>query len=128
MSTLKKDDKEFEALRAKWYAKLKKDEFDDIEQLDGQLKVHSQRIIRAQENKVAHEAKVDYYRLAGQFLHEYQFKRGLDKFIWSRHADGVSLRDIAEEIKTKKRKTIDKNKVHEIVKRLEDEMIAKCRK
>jgi len=125
----KDDEQEFLELQAKWDKKLKKSGFNDIEQRnDGNLKVSSQRIIRAQENATAHQAKVDYYRLAGQFLWEYPFKRGLDKFIWSLHAEGVSLRDISDEIKKKKHKTMTKNKVHEVVKRLEDEMIAKCRK
>lgn len=119
-----KDNKDYVELRRKWYGKLKKEGFDDIEQLDGNLKTWvSSEFTRNYDANFA-KAKEDYYRLAGQFLHRYHFKDKKEQLIWELHSQGVSIRDIVKELKKKNYK-IYKSLVQVILERLTGEMIIK---
>lgn len=78
--------KKFKQLEAEWDKKLKDSGFEDAEQRSGHLKVWSHRFVVGAE--VNMEAKLEYYRAAGHFLHEYQFPNTVERRIWELHAEG----------------------------------------
>ena len=90
---------EFKKLQDKWYAKLKKQGFEDKENARGELKVYDRYLYgtRTEENDDTWtSAKSEYYRLAEHFLNEFKFKDSTEKFIWSRHSEGDSVRTITK--------------------------------
>ena len=90
---------EFKALQDKWYEKLKRNGFKDIEQGEEYgrmlLPFNSERFAT---NKEYNRDKEQYYRLAGQFLHSYKFKNHTEMRIWELHSQGVSVRNIAKKM------------------------------
>lgn len=141
---------ELKKLQAKWYKKLAKSGFKDIEESEDRLKQGHGRYIPEQikkgrlrvteynnkaytarnKNTIAQEgeaiqllteAKQRYYELARQFCHEYEFKTAREASIWAEHAEGVSARSIA------KRRRMDDNKVFKLIAYLEGVMLARCK-
>lgn len=91
--------REFKKLQAKWYRKLKRTGFKDIE-ARGTL---SSRGNGAKSNAVWVNAEVieersAFYRLASQFFHDFDWKDKKDKRIWELFADGKSVQQIANAI------------------------------
>lgn len=124
MAILKtKQDKD---LQKKWYAKLKRSGFADIESDEDNLKVSTLRQFVMDYRKEVSENKEEYYRMAGHFLHDHKFETPVEKTIWRLHSDGISIMDIVFYLKSKKVKTY-KRKVHETIQKLCEEMGAKCR-
>lgn len=121
-----KNSKEFLALKRKWYAKLDKEGFKDIENEAGLLKKWSSYWLRSKHTSATFDAKQEYYRLAGQFLHDYQFGSALDRIIWEMHSEGDSVRGIAVALKKRGFK-VYKRLVHETLMRLSDIMADRCR-
>lgn len=117
--------KEFLALKKKWDKKLKSDGFEDIEQDDGNLKLWSSHFFKARFNETLFGAKEEYYRLAGQFLHEHIFKEQKTKLIWQLHSEGISIRDIVKALKKRGFKAY-KNAVHRVVQDLTEQMLKKA--
>lgn len=93
-----------------WYAKLKQSGFVDIEKKNGQLMSptssntfldrHSVFRKMSDENRLetaltARQALEDYYRLARQFLHDFQFKKPYHKKVWELHSEGYPHKGIA---------------------------------
>src|SRR5271166_5977613 len=116
--------KAFKELQAKWYKKLEKEGFEEIEQEDGNLKHWSSRVFAAKFNGVFFEDKKSYYesvetyyRTAGHFLNEYDFKSDKDRLIWELHSEGFSVREIVLTMKKKNFKVTTK-KVYNVVKNL----------
>ncbi len=92
----------FRKLNAKWQEKLKKDGFVDHEeqtkpeQFEPMLKTWAFSLFRARHNATQYEARVTYYRLAGQFLHEHSFENKTQRTIWEHHCNGLSNRKTDE--------------------------------
>lgn len=126
MSSLFKT-KEFKDLEKEWYDKLAKDGFKDLERQDRvgkkeeRLKNGSVEIIQDRYTLEQFKIKEEYYRVAGQFLHNNKFKCSLDRLVWSLHSEGMSIRNIIKKLK-KKGRTAYKDLIHGIIKRLADEM------
>ncbi len=120
--------KEFKELQAKWYAKLKKTGFEDLEQNEYSLRLfHSTYFSDSRRNDpqvVA--AKLEYYRLAGHFLYDHKFENALERTIWQMHADGKSIRTIEKVLKAKGQ-AVYRDLINRILMRLDDEMVTKCR-
>lgn len=100
--------KSFKELQAKWYGKLKAKGFDDIERPDGQLAAWASRSKPNDRDVGLREAKEEYYRLAGHFAYDYKFETSKDRYLWLKHSEGVSIRNIVillgkKGIKTNKR-------------------------
>lgn len=114
--------KEFKALKAKWYKKLKDTGFEDIEQDETYLKVWSSYFFKVNYNATLFEAKEDYYRMAGYFLNEHKFESEYDRLVWSMHADGLGIREIAKRLRRKKMKAYV-TLVHSVVRRLSKVMV-----
>ncbi len=118
--------KEFLKLQKTWEKKLSDSGLENIEQADGNLKIWTSSFFRSRYNPTLWKAKEDYYRLAGQFLNDHKFESTVEKLIWQLHSEAVSIRNIYLELKRLKKK-IAKDKIHNIIRKLADEMTSKCR-
>lgn len=119
--------KQFDKLKAKWYKKLEKSGFVDIEQDEDHLKQWYSTRFKVVYDPVLFKAKEDYYRLARQFLHEHPFKSKYERLVWEYHSEGVGRREINNILKSKRFKTYTM-KVQKTIEDLTKEMITKkCR-
>lgn len=108
---------EFKKLQAKWYRKLGKNGFKDIENTESpQEMLHewASRFFHNSFNQTKFTARREYYYRAEQFLYSHSFESALDLYIWESHASGKSLREIAEEIKKRKIK-MNKDTINKII-------------
>jgi hypothetical protein len=119
--------KEFRELEKKWYSKLSKKGFKDIERTD-RVGKENQRLKTDVMENIMHFYTVDqfnikqeYYRTAGLFLHEHKFKSAKEKKIWALHSEGLSIRDIIKLLKSKGQVAY-KDLVQNTIKRLAAEM------
>jgi hypothetical protein len=115
--------KKFLDLQDKWYNKLKKKGFNDIE--DTTL---PEPPLKSWDNfrykKVTpeeYEAKTKYYSNCRDILLTYRFSRALHKRIWELHSEGLSLREIEREIKDKYKK----DTINKIIQKIELEAMPK---
>lgn len=119
MSTFKT--KEFRRLHRAWMNKLKQKGFDDIEDLNSPnewLKTwDSQCFITYAENGDMKYAQV-YYQVASDLLNTHDFESDLEREIWRYHAGGYSMREIEQELYTKKNR-LNKDKINLIIQRLQ---------
>lgn len=111
----------YKKLRDKWYLKLKKSGFTDIEDVNSPkemlLSWDSFRFIKSsskesKHNKwfvdeggsvtLKHKAIETYFQNAAWFLENHTFDTSLDKRAWKLHADGLSLQEIAKKLDIKK--------------------------
>lgn len=113
--------KDFKKLNAKWAKKLKESGFEDIEQDETHLNFWNGSRLATLYTDEQFQARQEYYRIAGQFLHEYKFDSDLDRTIWEMHANGSSIRNITTYLKAKKIK-IYTTKVFETIQELTKEM------
>jgi len=92
--------KEFKAQQQAWYKKLKAKGFVDAE-TGGEVPAlkdwHSTKFQRRFSKETFEQAR-RYYELAGQMLHEYTFSTQKERAIWKRHADGLSIQMISEDL------------------------------
>jgi hypothetical protein len=121
-----RNSKAFKELQSKWYGKLKKSGFDDIEQDEEHLKIWHSHFFLSRYDATKYEAKEEYYRMAGHFLNDYKFKTKVEKLIWQYHCDGISLREITDRLKEKGHRA-HKNGVHKTVQGLTELMVQSCR-
>jgi hypothetical protein len=131
-------------LQDEWYAKLANDGFDDIEQDEDHLKrwtVHRvNRLLypemrnetyrgaqnpRSSAQRIAE--KEEYYRLAGFFLHDYDFKDELERLIWEMHSEGMSSRETSHKLKQNGIK-VASTQVRELLSALRKEMVKRYAK
>ena len=120
--------KSLKELQAVWDQKLKDSGFVDIEDGSGNLKEHRSPLIYLEEEETFPEESEDdtgyfhsqpktgrveegysslvwkqsvaeYYRLAGQFSHEYSFKSDRDRVVWQLHCEGKSSSEVASIMK-----------------------------
>lgn len=116
-------DPQTKALQKKWYAKLKKEGFEDLEDAREQLIEYHGSRFGSESVQITKNITEEYYRVAGHFLHDWDFKTATEKVIWSLHADGQTVRDIAAVLKKQRRKHSYRNGVSLVVRRLRSEMI-----
>jgi len=90
----------FKELKDKWYKKLAKTGFRDIEDAnEDRLKEWHASWFR----KYYDKEKDEYYTLAIDFATNYKFKNALEQFIWYKHSEGHSVRQISDILKTEKK-------------------------
>lgn len=112
----------YESLKKTWYAKLKKSGFEDLEKDEYNFKAGTHgSYFRTKETVRNYYAKSEYYSIAGQFLHNYEFESNLEKVIWEYHANGISIRNIVMLLK-KVRIKRNKDDIHKVLKKLVTEM------
>ena len=117
-----RNSKEFRDLQKKWYGKLKKAEFKDIERPDGTLELWTCSFFKTRYNETLFSAKEEYYRLASQLLHSHSFQDKKEMLMWQMHSEGISVRNIVKTLKAKKFK-VSKDTVHAVIKRLANLML-----
>lgn len=114
------------ALKGKWYEKLKKVEFEDIERDEDTIKAYSSDTFRRRnvDNQAGGwQVKAEYYYMATQFLNEYKFNTKMEQIIWEYHAEGIGAEDIAKTLKSMDfKKYTNKIAVTNIIKRLKNKM------
>lgn len=122
--------KEYEELRDKWYAKLKKSGFEDQERDEDTLKVYSSDKFGARRQSRSSitqnggwQAKATYYSMAERYLSEYPFETRREQIIWEYHANAVSVRDIVNLLR-KVRIKMKRTSVWEIIKTHKNKMFA----
>lgn len=109
------NNKSFLKLRDEWYAKLRKEGFNDIEDVNSPnefLKRHDDHWFRTRfKTPMQFSAKQEYFYRAAHLLHTHTFETQLEKAIWDLHCQGYSYREIASMVtKEKVRKVVTKLK------------------
>ena len=122
-----KPTKEFLALQKLWDKKLAASGFEDIEQRDGNLKTWASLFTRGATADVTVEAKQEYFRAAGHFLHRHRFT-AFEKKVWALHAEGLSVRNVVISLKDNFGIKTYKRQVHETIQRLFKLMMANIEK
>ena len=114
--------KDYRSLKKIWYDKLAKSGFDDIEYNEEKFK-HVSHGSYFGRTEVARNyyPKMEYYSMAGQFLHNHKFQSNLEKVIWEYHANGISIRNIIK-LLNKVRIYRKKDEIHAVIKALVHEM------
>lgn len=112
---------DYDKLKKKWYAKLAKEGFKDIESDEDSLKTYS-NIFAQKHSPEQTLAKIEYYRMAEHFLNEYKFASKLDQIIWEYHSNGISMRNIAKLLKQARVARTNRTDVWKLVKRLRFKM------
>lgn len=113
---------QFKKLNAEWAKKLKASGFKDIESSNGRMDIDKAlNNVVTKYDQISYAAKEDYYRLAGQFLHDNDFESEFDKIIWENHSSGVAITVIVKILSAKGHKAY-KRKVHERLQKLVAEM------
>ena len=107
-------------LQQKWYAKLKKDGFKDIEHDEHTLTEYSSVYFK----KHTHDEIVEkqrYHDMSTAFLEQYKFENNVDRIVWEYHTNGISVRDITQLLKKIKVKT-NRNSVAQLIRKLKVKM------
>lgn len=112
--------KEFKDLKDKWYKKLEKSGFVDLEQNEDQLKQWEAGAFGNRYSVETFSSNQKYFELAGQFFFDNKFVSKLEKKVWELHSKGITLYAIADKVKV-----IKKSKVHMIIQKLSKEMLTK---
>ncbi len=116
--------KKFRSLKTKWYKKLLKSGFNDIETSNEYLKIPSKEVLR--ESRISSkQSKEDYYYLADQFLNEYNFKSDLEKTIWEYHCNGLGSPAISDTLRKARITKMDRSTIGTIIVELREKMKAK---
>lgn len=121
MKPKKQNPQDLQTLKEVWHGKLQRSGFEDIERDELRLKTMSNKFNTDMVRRNWH-AKSEYYSMAGQFLHNYQFKTRLERIIWEYHANGLSIRDIAKILKKVKITSIKRGAIFKKIKKLTVEM------
>lgn len=93
------------ALVAKWYAKLAKAGFQDAEQQfdNGELMLKQWATSwQYRTSPTEYLERQAYYQRASDFLHTHNFVSKLEREIWQLYADGISQKQISEQLKLSK--------------------------
>lgn len=96
--------KKFKALKDKWYKKLEKSGFKDIEHNEETLTAYSTRFLNHPE--YVWQLKSAYYSMCESFLQNHAFKSNYERIIWEYHTNGLGTRPISKLLtKVRRKKT-----------------------
>ncbi len=115
-------DPKLKKLQAKWYKRLKREGFVDIEDVNSEremLKEWHSLYFLSRYDVQRFEAKKRYFELATQFLESHVFDTSREKAIWAQYAAGESVRTIAKSRRT------SEFKINKVIKPLEDLMLGR---
>lgn len=93
--------KELQKLQKKWYNKLARSGFKDLENVfvPGEPLRHWDSVeFQRYYSPRSFTEKQRYYELAGQLLHDLKFKNNTEKKIWELHSKGESYQEIAKKV------------------------------
>jgi len=105
---------EFKKLQTKWYARIKKKGFVDIEEGQDERIVEPE-VFNTETNQYHHG--IEYYELCLRILAEGKFRKEIYKLIFELHTEGKSEREIAGELE-KLDAGLTPQAVSEIIKRI----------
>lgn len=109
--------KKFKTLQKKWYDKLKKEGFQDIESDENNLKEWTSVFFsRRDPHRMA--SRMEYFSYATRFLNDHEFADNKEKTIWELHSNGKSFTEIAAIIKKKRYKRHNRSYVYLVIKDL----------
>lgn len=115
--------KEFKALRDEWYQKLKKDGFEDVEQVvgnkDPNLKAWHSFHFQMSEHATRYSIIQPYYYHAEHFINEHEFEDEMQKRIWEMHTNGDPVRKIAVQLRTPTNQ-LNKDNINEIIRAIQE--------
>ena len=101
----KKSKEDFKKLQAKWYKKLSKNGFEDLECYSPKtLQCPNTPYLRRCSSEYANLSspdalqKLEYYQDASAFYHEHKFPSRLHKFVWLMHTQEISYRKMQSRI------------------------------
>lgn len=120
------NNKDFKQLQAKWYAKLKKEGFEDIERAEDlmhpeyDLKAWHSKRFQINNTPESFQQRERYYQLAGQFTYDHEFSEASERQIWQLHAEGLSIREICRRLS---KQNLKRDKVFTVLKRLREAML-----
>lgn len=117
--------KAFKDLKDDWYAVLKESGFEDIEQDENNLKRWDSHHFKAQTTPTTFEHTQEYYRLAGQFLHDHAFAGAWEKKVWELHASGLSAAGVFRALRRSGLKG-GRDKVYQTIRQLAEIMVQEC--
>lgn len=110
--------KKFREANLEWNKILKESGFVDAEiELNGGVTL-KQRATNAyrQASQLERDTRLDYYLHLGYWTHNTKFPNKLEAFIMTRHAEGATIKEIVEEIKTKHR-SLNRKTIRFIIRR-----------
>lgn len=118
---------DYEKEKTKWYKKLEKSGFVDIELNEKRLKTWSSNQFefpRLMTSDGGWKIKAEYYYMAAQFLNDYKFDTEIEKTIWTYHSEGLSVREISSILTKIKVKSIptQRTSIWKVIKRLKKSM------
>lgn len=97
--------KKFIEIQNKWYDKLKKSGFKDLEWIDPKTGLgQNTPYLLTEDSKLKdryNPSEQTYYENALSYYHHGNFKSKLHKFIWKCHAEGISYRKMRKNIKSR---------------------------
>lgn len=89
--------KQIKALTKKWYKKLEKEGFKDIEDAKGNLKSYASSFQYKYKPDVF-QSKQRYFELAAQLVHSGYIPNGRELYIWRLHAEGKKVTEISRRL------------------------------
>lgn len=118
----KKPITDYKKLKSIWDKKLEKSGFVDIETKNGKLKDWSSKFAHKERSLPNTQSKLEYYRMAENFLNEYTFESTMELVIWEYHTNAISARDITKILAKAKIWKTNRTTIWQIIKNLEDTM------
>jgi len=93
--------KKFKELQERWYKKLEKSGFEDVEDmtLNEPLLKNWDNFRYRKVTPEEYESRTRYYSNCRDVLNTYPFERAIHRRIWELHTEGLSLRQIEKTIK-----------------------------
>jgi hypothetical protein len=82
--------RQFKTLRDEYYALLKEQGFEDIEDVDS-----PNEFLLQWTQETYREDKAEYFKMATDFFNQYPFANDKEKRIWEMHAEGMTIREIS---------------------------------
>ena len=116
--------REFQSLHKAWTQKLEAEGFKDIEESTAageMLKTWDSHYFASRYEPDIFSARQEYFELAERYIKTGYFESDLEKRVWTLHAKGHYLREIARMLRTKNNH-INKDNVHAIVARVRSRM------
>lgn len=111
--------KEFRELKKEWYQKAKDSGFTDAEKSDRWFSDgRNHRWFALEYTTEEFLNKEAYFRRASHMLYEFTFESEVQKEIWALHADGLTMREIAEQMRAKGKKKWTKDSVCAVIKKI----------
>lgn len=103
---------EFQTIKKEWDEKLRVSGFNDIEKGKESTVIQPEVLSTIQSQALV---GLDYHQFCQQVLTEYHFKRPLDRMIFEKHAEGLSLSVIEEHLEKHAFRKLSKMQISRII-------------